>query len=608
MGPFTLASADGSQGKILARGASIHGANGLFFDAQDRLYVASLWGNEIVIIDPDTGEVLDRLTMDDGVYCPDDVTIGPDGSIYWTAMLHGNVGRMAPNGTVTTQYVSRGTNPITVNDEGRLFVGLAFMGDGLYELDPELQDPPVMIHGPLGMPNAFDFGPDGYLYGPLMAGRPLVRIDVNTDPATIETILPSGAGSTKFDSQGRLYCKGSEGIIRVDLDTLETEIVHPAIPSTDNIAFDSQDRLFVSHHSNGTIFQVFPPEECRVVAEGGMIFPNGVCAMMFGDEERVIVGDLWTIKEFDAATGEQLQVTAGMQTGSSNPSALSIHQDGDNLLISTWMGDYIYSFDPETDQVLEVFEDESWAPMDAVRFMGEIVFTDYGDGCIKRADNTTIAEGFSMPSGLAVVGDDLYAADWVTGEVWKIYDEGNLVKTRIATGLSEPEGLTDDIDGNLLVVESGTGELSRIDVLTGEVSLVADGLSTGYPAAPGMPAYWMFSGVDVGPSGNIYVTGDVENILYKFPATDRVISTVDELPDGAFRNPGNAEMYRRKIGKVLGTVQRLIDKGRYGSARAFLRFLRRRADGTGKDWVVHTAYQQALLDLIDTQIASLPTG
>jgi hypothetical protein len=114
--------------------------------------------------------------------------------------------------------------------------------------------------------------------------------------------------------------------------------------------------------------------------------------------------------------------------------------------------------------------------------------------------------------------------------------------------------------------------------------------------------------VDVGPSGNIYVTGDITNTLYCIGATERVINTVDELPDGAFRDPDNAEAYRRKIGKVLGTVQRLIDKGRYSSARAFLRFLRRRTDGSGNDWVVHTAYQQALMDLIDAQISSLSTG
>jgi hypothetical protein len=175
----------------------------------------------------------------------------------------------------------------------------------------------------------------------------------------------------------------------------------------------------------------------------------------------------------------------------------------------------------------------------------------------------------------------------------------------VATDLAQPEGLTDDIDGSLLVVEAGAGQLSRIDTQTGEVSLVVDGLALGHPPIPGFPPTWVFNGVDVGPSGNVYVTGDIGDVLYCIGATERVIGTVDELPDGAFRDPERADVYRRKIGKVLDTVQRLIDKGRYGSARAFLRFFRRRTDGVGKDWVVHTAYQQALMDLIDTQISSL---
>jgi sugar lactone lactonase YvrE len=383
------------------------------------------------------------------------------------------------------------------------------------------------------------------------------------------------------------------------------EILVPKIQGLDNMAFDSQDRLFVSHANNGTIFQVLPIDESRIVSEGGMIFPGGVCAMTFGDEERVIVADLWTIKEFDARTGEQLQVTGRMATGSMNPSALTFHPDGDNLIVSTWMGGYVYIFDPVTDQVLEVFDDPSWVPTDAIRFMGEILLSDQKTGSIKRADNTTVVDGFSVPSGLAAVGNDLYAADWGTGTVWQVFEDGSLAMVPVATGLSNPEGLAVDIDGSLLVVEAGTGELCRIDVQTGEVSLVMGGIATGYPAMPGFASTWMFSGVDVGPSGNIYVTGDIADVLYKIPATERVINTIDELPDGAFRDPARADVYRRKIGKVLGTVQRLIDKGRYSSARAFLRFLRRRTDGTGKDWVVHTGYQQALMDLIDTQIASL---
>ena len=86
-------------------------------------------------------------------------------------------------------------------------------------------------------------------------------------------------------------------------------------------------------------------------------------------------------------------------------------------------------------------------------------------------------------------------------------------------GLAAPEGLAVDVDGNLLVVEAGAGRLSRIDLLTGEVSKVVEDLELGAGAIPGLIPTWIFNGVAVGPSGYIYVTGDISNVLYRFKPT-----------------------------------------------------------------------------------------
>jgi hypothetical protein len=60
-----------------------------------------------------------------------------------------------------------GANPITFSDDGRLFVARDFMGTGLYELDPNGVKPPRPIDEKLVNLNAYDFGPDGRLYGPI---------------------------------------------------------------------------------------------------------------------------------------------------------------------------------------------------------------------------------------------------------------------------------------------------------------------------------------------------------------------------------------------------------------------------------------------------------
>ena len=190
---------------VLIKGAHFQGANGIYFDDEDRLHVASVVSRYISIVNTENGEIMKTMGVNEGVEGPDDLTFGPDGSLYYTSILTGEVGRVAPDGNATRQFVSPGTNPITFSDDGRLFVALDFQGDGLYELDPELNEPPRLIIKELGWLNGMDFGPDGYLYGPIWSNGHIVRIDV--DKATLEVIVDDlkTPAAVKFDSKGRLH-------------------------------------------------------------------------------------------------------------------------------------------------------------------------------------------------------------------------------------------------------------------------------------------------------------------------------------------------------------------------------------------------------------------
>ena len=117
---------------LLAAGAEIAGANGLFFDAQDRLWVASVAGG-IFVVDPDSGETLEHYPTASA----DDLTIATDGTVYFTDILNGQVGTIDPDGTLREERIEVGTgaNSITLSDDGRLFVGGAITGDGLFEVD-----------------------------------------------------------------------------------------------------------------------------------------------------------------------------------------------------------------------------------------------------------------------------------------------------------------------------------------------------------------------------------------------------------------------------------------------------------------------------------------
>ncbi len=167
------------QGKPIGRSSVLNGPNGLDVDAVDgNVYVASVIGDEITVHNPRNGAILDRIGPERGVHGPDDIVIAPDGIIYWTEILAGNVG-MLDRGSYLVKFVGEGTNPITLSDDGRLFVARDFLGDGLYELDPEtLAVIRVVIPDLVGF-NGMDFGPDGLLYGPLFFGQAIVRVDVD---------------------------------------------------------------------------------------------------------------------------------------------------------------------------------------------------------------------------------------------------------------------------------------------------------------------------------------------------------------------------------------------------------------------------------------------
>ncbi|RPA68559.1 hypothetical protein EF405_08210 [Cyclobacteriaceae bacterium YHN15] len=135
---------------------------------------------------------------------------------------------------------------------------------------------------------------------------------------------------------------------------------------------------------------------------------------------------------------------------------------------------------------------------------------------VKFLDNTNVF----LPIGLATDGEILWVADWGTGIVWQIEFNGDTPITPfpLAKGLMSPEGLAWDKEGGLLVVETDASRLSRIDLATGEVSKIADGLSLSGPAVgqdAALPPSNYFDGVAVGQSGDIYVSGGGKNVIYR---------------------------------------------------------------------------------------------
>jgi hypothetical protein len=192
-------------------------------------------------------------------------------------------------------------------------------------------------------------------------------------------------------------------------------------------------------------------------------------------------------------------------------------------VVSSWFSGRVQVFDPQANQVLEEFA--MAVPIDIVGFKDDVVVSDLGlGGVVWASDHSMILPidnvNVFAPGGLATDGETVWMADWGTGLVWQIGFVGKtpMAPIVVAFGLSFPEGLAFEKAGSLVVVETGTSQLSRINLSTGQVTKIVDGLELNGPGLEGYPPTWGFSGVAVGQTGDIYVSGggsNVTNVIYR---------------------------------------------------------------------------------------------
>jgi hypothetical protein len=74
--------------------------------------------------------------------------------------------------------------------------------------------------------------------------------------------------AVKFDSQGDLYALDSSSgeVLRVDTTTGSLTVIATLTAGLDNLAFDSEDRLFVSNIATGLVVEVLSDGSTRVVS------------------------------------------------------------------------------------------------------------------------------------------------------------------------------------------------------------------------------------------------------------------------------------------------------------------------------------------------------
>lgn len=513
--------------EILVQGSPLRGTpNGIAFDSQNRLWIASAMASTLTAIDPETGEILVQWGREQGISFPDDLTFDAEDNLYYTDPVTGRVTRLTPDreATVLAENLP-GANPITLAEDGRLFFAQCFgASTGIFEINPQTLVEPRLILGeqPGCATNAMDIGPDGFLYGPRWFEGQIVKFDIETGemtPVLTDLGVPS---AVKFDSQGRLHALDAESgeVWRVDLSTGNAEVIATLPEGLDNLAFNKEDRLFVSVYADGSIVEVLADGSYRTVLGSGMVTSSGVAI----HDGVVYTGGFYGLSGFDAETGELVERVINHFQISAIQSPLTIASDGENLLLTSWLNNSVRVWNIEAGEATAEYTDIA-VPINAIRFQGDLVVAEIGSGQVVRLDidnpnnRESLMIGIPLPAGLAASDDDLWVGDLGTGNIWQVVADGEKLEEPllVASGLQSPEGMAITPDGHLVIVEAGLDRLVALDPASGKLTTIAEGLKLSeapYQFLPLPPSLW-FDAVDVDSSGTIFVNADLANVIYR---------------------------------------------------------------------------------------------
>ncbi|MFZ4433597.1 MAG: hypothetical protein ACOYOQ_10425 [Microthrixaceae bacterium] len=254
------------------------GVNGMVQDGTS-VWVADLFGRQLVRFSPDSGVVQERYGMDAGTCTTDDPVVLPGGDLVATCPTEGLVIRVPRGGgrASVLANVGRGVNPIVLDPSGTsVLVGFGTEDDDRLLRVPLAGGPVQVVAAGLPVLNGFGFGPDGFLYTPtggtggLLGTGGLGRIDVATGAFTaIPLTFPGepgkaglqfavgadvGADGTVFVAQGL-----NAAVYAVDPATgVATLVGRSPLDVADNVLALSDGRVLLSGFFGGKV-TVFSP-------------------------------------------------------------------------------------------------------------------------------------------------------------------------------------------------------------------------------------------------------------------------------------------------------------------------------------------------------------
>lgn len=515
--PRIIVDAKAAKGWQLARisGPSrLYGANGLRVGPDGRIFVAQVAGSAVSAVDPDSGAIEIISPMNGNIVAPDDLVFDDDGNLYSTEITLGRVSVRTAKGDyrVLTDNMPC-ANPITLH-QGHLYAGECRPDGRIMELDRNTGATRIILDK-VPMPNAFEIGPDGLLYFPVMGANEIWRVNpAGGTPEVVATEL-GVPDSVKFDSAGFIISTqvASGQVLRINPANGEKTVLAQLTPGLDNCAL-LDGRIFVSNIS-GQLTEIDSNGSIRDIAADGLQWPMGLA---LNADDLLYIADgafAYTLKPNEPRNLAGMLFTPGYPGFNRGVCA---HPEG-GWLITTANGDVAH-FHPAAGASEMIASGFDRLMGVGISRGGAIVFAEYGTGHVHVNDKgitRALVTGLQKPVDIAFSTDDeCYVSDSASGTVSKITRGHNDV---ILDGLSQPEGIACYQDA-LYIADVGTRELIEVNLNTGKQTIIAQRLPIGGP--PGTDRRQLgavgnlsgpmhaFTGLAVDSGGTLYLAGDAE--------------------------------------------------------------------------------------------------
>lgn len=524
-----LAASSEYRTEVIVPASPMHGVHGLAIGPDGALYAASLTAHSIFRIDLATNEVTTFVGSPRGT--SDDLAFGPDGTLAWTGGNFSTIYARTPKGRILTLAEDMpGVNAINYTKDGRLFATRIFGGDGLYEIDTAGQAPPRVVAEGIGGLNGFEIADDGALYGPLFFKGKIVKVNIETGAMADVADGFMQPSAINLDSQGRIvaldYMTGE--VMRLALDGKSRQLIATVPPPADNLAIAPNGFIYVSSSAFNGVTEIHPETGAtRRITWGNITAPGTVTTVERDGREQLILADSWGARFVDPATGTVTPIPRGQGVAGATGLAVA----GDTYVLSNfWPFGIVQIIDRATGKLIASLPGFG-APYDIKPVSDGFMVADFASDRLVHVANDeartrrNAAWGMEGPVGLVDAGDRIFyvteygkkdkRGQYVNGDISRVDTKTN-ERTIITRKLKRPEGMAMTNDGRLIVAEVGARRVVAIDP-TGKkpLEVLAENLAIGLDVGSHVPAPFLPTGVTVAKDGAIYVTGDVDNVLYR---------------------------------------------------------------------------------------------